>query len=156
MRDRVGVDAALSPAERARLNAFADAFDRVDATAYPRFADLIVTDEVRAAQERAIAHIDDGPRGRAIQAAVETFTEAGARAYPERSTPQPVSPWFLGGIVGMAMGRSQARRDRSADCIRFLATIDRAVVALILWDELDPFDRARLLGPWGTYVDVVD
>jgi hypothetical protein len=32
--------------------------------------------------------------------------------------------------------------------VRFLASLERAVVALILWDELSEESRMAMLGPW--------
>jgi hypothetical protein len=156
MGDPIVDHAALRPAERARLDALAHAIDRLDAYACRQFTDQFVTEEVRAAQERAIELIGHDSRQWAIQAAVDALTAAGTRAYVDLPAPQQKSPWYLGGVIGIAMGRNQARRDQAADRIRFLATIDRAVVALILWDELEPFDRPALVGPWGAYLDVVE
>jgi hypothetical protein len=34
------------------------------------------------------------------------------------------------------------------DRTRFLGTLETAVIALILWDELEASDRDELLGPW--------
>jgi hypothetical protein len=36
--------------------------------------------------------------------------------------------------------------------VRFLGSVERAVVALILWDELEDDDRIALLGPWALSV----
>ena len=42
--------------------------------------------------------------------------------------------------------------DRADDRVRFLASVERAVVALILWDELEDADRVALLGRWSDSV----
>jgi hypothetical protein len=42
----------------------------------------------------------------------------------------------------------QSLPDRAEDRTRFLQSVERTVVALILWDELDDEDRAALVGPW--------
>jgi hypothetical protein len=47
----------------------------------------------------------------------------------------------------------QSLPDRAEDRVRFLATVERAVVGLILWDELGEDDLAALLGPWSAVVE---
>ena len=51
-------DAALEklrPVERARLDRFAQAFDRIDASAYARFVDTTADNNVRAAEQAALS-----------------------------------------------------------------------------------------------------
>jgi hypothetical protein len=50
----------------------------------------------------------------------------------------------------------QSLPDRAEDRVKFLTTVERAVVGLILWEELDADERAALLGPWGALLDGVD
>jgi hypothetical protein len=138
--DRIDDLAGLTDAERARLEQFAEAFERVDASSYPTFTEVVVSDETRGAQERAVALVGSGRRRDAVRAAVGAFVDEGTRAYSRRMT---LTDTFL---------LFQSLPDRAEDRVRFLATVERAVVALILWDELDVDDRAALLGPWGAVV----
>ena len=141
MSDRLDDLAGLSQAERARLERFAEAFERVDASTYPTFTEVVVGDEIRAAQRHAIELIGPGKRKVAVRAAVGAFVDEGTRAYSRRMT---LTDTFL---------LFQSLPDRAEDRVRFLATVERAVVALILWDELDGDDRAALLGPWAALVE---
>jgi len=141
MADRLDDLAGLTNTERGRLERFAEAFERVDASSYPQFTEVVVSDETRAAQERAVALVGSGRRRDAVRAAIGAFVDEGSRAYSRRMT---LTDTFL---------LFQSLPDRAEDRVRFLATVERAVVALILWDELDPDDRAALLGPWGAVVE---
>ena len=144
MADVIDDLAGLSPEQRARLDAFAKAFERVDASRYPTFTEVVPTDEIRAAQERALELIGGGSRKRAVRAAVEAFVNAASRAYSERIS---LTDTFL---------LFQSLPDRGEDRARFLATVERAVVGLILYDELDPDELAALLGPWSAHVEIPD
>jgi hypothetical protein len=48
----------------------------------------------------------------------------------------------------------QSLPDRPEDRVRFLRSVERAVVAVILWDELSDGDRDALLGPWAGVLPV--
>ena len=84
MPDRDAVLAKLRPAERRRLDRFAQAFDRIDASGYAQLAD-------------------------------------GA--------------------------------DRAEDRARLAASVERAVVGLILWDELPDAALGALIGRWAPFVE---
>jgi hypothetical protein len=131
----------LRPEGRARLERFALAFERVDASSYPLFTEVNLSPEIETAQERALEVIGSGSRRTAIRAAVDAFVDHATTAYSNRTT---LTDTFL---------MNQSLPDRAEDRVRFLATVERAVVALILWDELDEDDQAALLGPWGAFVD---
>jgi hypothetical protein len=64
------------------------------------------------------------------------FTDAGTVAYSRR--PSLTDTFLL----------FQSLPDRGDDRVRFLASLERAVVALILWDELSEESRMAMLGPW--------
>jgi hypothetical protein len=128
--------AALRPDERARLERFAAAFERVDASRYPAFTEVAPGPEVAEAQERALEVLGKGVRRAAVRAAVDAFVDAAAQAYSRRMS---LTDMFL---------LFQSSPESGADRARFLATVERAVVGLILWDELDADDLAALLGPW--------
>jgi hypothetical protein len=140
MGDRIEDLAGLTPEQRRRLERFALAFERVDASRYPTFTEVAVSDDVEAAQERALELIGSSRR-RAVRAAVDAFIDEGTQAYARRASLPDTFLMF------------QSLPDRAEDRVRFLATIERAVVGLILWDELEDDDRAALLGPWGAFVE---
>jgi hypothetical protein len=131
----------LRPDERERLDRFANAFDRIDASAYNQLADLVVDDDVRAAQEAALEIIGNGRRRNAVRAAVESFVDAAARGYSRRTS---LTDTFL---------LNQSLPDRAEDRARFAAGVERAVVGLILWDELEDDHLARLIGRWAPFVE---
>jgi hypothetical protein len=133
--------AALRPDERARLDRFAWAFERVDASRYPAFTEVAPGPEVAAAQEHALEVLGRGARRTAVRAAVDAFVDAAAQAYSRRMS---LTDTFL---------LFQASPESGTDRARFLATVERAVVGLILWDELDADDLAALLGPWSALVE---
>ena len=134
----------LSSDERARLDAFARAFDRLDATAYAQLTEVVAPADVEQAQATALDALGRGPRRTAIRAAVAAFVDAATLAYSRRTT---LTDTFL---------MNQSLPDRAEDRLRFLAGVERAVVALVLWDELEPESRATLLGPWGGLVEGLD
>lgn len=144
MTDRIAALAGLRPEERRRLEQFAQAFDRLDASSYPLFTEQVVSEEVFAAQQEALKMIGSGGRKSAIRAAIDAFVDAGSRAYSGRMS---LTDTFL---------LYQSLPDRAEDRVKFLTTVERAVVGLILWEELDPDDRAALVGPWGNFIDRLD
>lgn len=144
MTDRIAALAGLRPQERQRLEAFAQAFERLDASSYPMFSEQVVSDEVFAAQDRALELLGSGARKSAVRAAIDAFVDAGTQAYSRRMT---LTDTFL---------LYQSLPDRAEDRVKFLTTVERAVVGLILWDELDADDRAALLGPWGAFLDAAE
>jgi hypothetical protein len=137
--DRNALDGLRQP-ERDRLEAFATIFDRLDAGSYSTFAETVEAGDVSAAKERAISMIGPGPRRDAVRAAVGAFVDAATIAYSRRLALPDTFLLF------------QSLPDRAEDRVRFLGSAERAVVALILWDELEDEDRVALLGPWGPSV----
>ncbi len=97
-----------------------------------------------AAQERALQLLGSGARKSAVRAAIDAFVDAGTRAYSERMS---LTDTFL---------LYQSLPDRAEDRVKFLTTVERAVVGLILWDDLDGDERAALLGPWSAFLDAGD
>lgn len=142
MGDQATALAGLRPQERKRLEGFALAFDRLDASSYPLFSEQVVSDDVFVAQEHALELLGSGARKSAVRAAIDAFVDAGTRAYSGRMS---LTDTFL---------LYQSLPDRAEDRVKFLTTVERAVVGLILWDELDGDDRAALLGPWGAFLDL--
>ena len=141
MREDLADDlAGLHPEERRRLERFADAFDRVNARDYPLYAEAAASEGVKEAQQRARELIGGGERKRAVRAAIAAFVDAGTQAYARGMS---LTDTFL---------LFQPVPDRAEDRVRFLRTVERAVVGLILWDDLEPDDRAALIGPWGAFI----
>ena len=130
----------LRQAERDRLEAFAAVFDRLDARSYSTFTETVESGDVQAAKERTIARIGTGPRRATVKAAVGAFVDAATVAYSRRMSLPDTFLLF------------QSLPDRAEDRVRFLGSVERAVVALILWDELEDEDRVALMGPWGPSV----
>jgi hypothetical protein len=131
----------LRPEERDRLERFALAFDRLDAGSYALFAEIPDQDAIGRAQVAALDRVGTGRRRAAVRAAVRAFTDEATVAYARRfSLPDTVLLF-------------QSLPDRAEDRLRFLGSVERAVVGLLLWDELEPDDLAALIGPWGAYVE---
>ena len=141
-RDSDPLEALPAPARR-RLDQFAAAFERLDAGEYVLFAADVDGDADVAAAVARIRDLAPGsrgvpgtPAGAAIRAAAASFGDWAAQAYSRRL---PQSDTFL---------LYQSLPDRAMDRVRFRATLERAVSALILWDSLPEDDRELLLGPW--------
>ena len=134
--------AGLRPEERERLDRFSVAFERLDASQYVTFAEL-PTPEVEAAEAEAAGLLGTRPRRDAVKAAVAAFVDEATRAYSRRPTLTDTLLMF------------QSLPDRAEDRVRFLASVERAVVALILWDELSEQSRAALLGLWRGMADPI-
>jgi hypothetical protein len=130
----------LRPAERTRLETFAEFFDRLDANSYSTFVESTESDDLRLAQQHAIERVGSGQRRDAIRAAVGAFVDAATIAYSRRLALPDTFLLF------------QSLPDRAEDRVRFLGSVERAVVGLILWEELEDSDRVALLGPWGSRV----
>ena len=141
MGDRLEDLRGLRQVERERLERFARIFDRLDASAYIQLAEVVVEDDVRSAQEAARALLATSARRAAVRAAVASFVDAATVAYARRTS---LTDTFL---------LNQSLPDRAEDRVRFLEGVERAVVALILWDELETDLRATLAGPWAALLE---
>jgi hypothetical protein len=137
--DRDALD-GLRSAERDRLEAFAAVFDRLDARTYSTFTETVESGDVTAAKERALALVGTGQRRDAVRAAVAAFVDSATIAYSRRLSLPDTFLLF------------NSLPDRAEDRVRFLGSVERAVVALILWDQLEDEDRVALLGAWAPSV----
>jgi hypothetical protein len=135
--------AGLQPRERKRLEHFATAYERLDASQYAQFANAVESDAVDRAQTRALGLVGSGPRRVAVRAAVRAFVEEATQAYSRRMSLPDTFLLF------------QSLPDRAEDRVRFLGSVERAVVGLILWDDLDDDDRVALVGPWLTVAEPI-
>jgi hypothetical protein len=131
----------LRPDERKRLERFAEAFEHIDASQYATFADVPSLEDVEPAEAEAMRLLGAGPRRGAVKAAVGAFVDEATQAYSRRPTLTDTLFMF------------RSLPDRAEDRVRFLASVERAVVALILWDELSERSRVALLGLWGGIAD---
>jgi hypothetical protein len=134
--------AGLQPAERERLDRFSVAFERLDASQYVTFAE-VPTPEVEEAEAEATRLLGTGPRHDAVKAAVAAFVDEATQAYSRRTTLTDTLLMF------------QSLPDRAEDRLRFLGSVERAVVALILWEELSEKSRVALLGLWARVADPI-
>jgi hypothetical protein len=136
MTDQLGLGLdGLSQDARDRLDRFAKGFDRVGAHDYALFATKPGDEETEQVMGVASALLGDDRRS-AIRAAMGAFANAVAVAYSRRMN--------LADTVFLY----QALPDRPDDRLRVLASLERALVGLVLWDELDPSQLDMLLGPW--------
>jgi hypothetical protein len=133
---------ALRADERQRLDQFAGIFDRLDASIYTTLADAGDEAAVERAQADAVARLGQGSRRAAVRAAIAAFTDEATIAYARRMSLTDTLMLF------------QSLPDRPEDRVRFLRSVERAVVAVILWDELSENDRDALLGPWAGVLPV--
>lgn len=141
MSERIDQLAGLRPRERDRLAQFALAFERIDASQYVTFAEVPSLENIEPAEAEATRLLGSGPRHDAVKAAVHAFVDEAAQAYSRRPTLTDTLFMF------------RSLPDRAEDRVRFLASLERAVVALILWTELSDRSRVALLGLWGGIAD---
>ncbi|HYK96024.1 MAG TPA: hypothetical protein VE011_09195 [Candidatus Dormibacteraeota bacterium] len=134
-----GID-KLDAGARGRLERFASIFDRLDASHYVTLADTTDDDAVDEAKADALAVAGRGRRYEGLRAAVRAFSDAATRAYSSRMSLTDTLLLY------------QSLPDRAEDRVRFLASVERVVVAVVLWDELGDDDRSALLGPWAELV----
>lgn|GEM_PF-2245456 len=129
--------AALPPVARARLDRFAAAFQGLDTDVYGAFsAASLDPDERREALVHVQQLIGDGPRRAGILAALGQFRE-----YAVWSATNA-----LGGYHAALLTRSNTAS--AEERMRFLASLELAVVTVILWDEIEADEREAMLGPW--------
>ena len=134
--------AGLSSTERRRLERFAAEFEDVDPADYEQFAGTASSpEEVGAAQDAVNRMIGSGSRRAAIKRAVSAFTAAADLNVSRRFR-----------AVDLLFG-SRSFPSRPEDRTRLLASIERAVAAVVLWDDLSDEERAALVGPWSMVVE---
>ncbi len=131
----------LSAKEQERLARFAAAFERLGASDYALFASPGTDEHTRRATDAAETAIGSGPRRQAVRSAVGEFTDWAARGYAHGQ-----------GLPGTSH-LQQSFPDRADDRVRFLASLEHAILAVILWEELREEELGALLGPWAEIVD---
>ncbi len=129
--DRLSIEA------RDRLDRFAEAFQLLDSDLYSVFAAASHDPVERmAALARVQQLIGGGSRRAGVLAALAEFREFAVRSATEA----------LGGANAALLTRTNVSTPE--DRVRFLASLELAVVTVILWDEIDSDERSQLLGPW--------
>lgn len=127
----------LEPTAADRLDRFAEAFHTLDASMYPAFAaSSLDPAERRIALDRVQTLIGDGPRRGPILEALRDFREFAVQSATQA----------LGGANAVLQTRSNP--SSAEERLRFLASLELAVVVVLLWDEIEPDEREDLLGPW--------
>ncbi len=127
----------LSNDARARLDRFADAFQQLDSDLYTAFAaSSLDPDDRLAALARVQELIGTGARRAGVLAALTEFREFAVQA----------ATAALGGSNAALLTRTNVATPE--DRVRFLASLELAVVTVILWDEIEADERSQLLGPW--------
>ena len=135
MAGREASFAALPPGAGRRLDRFAAEFERLSANDYVLFATSPDEEtDLGAVARRATP--PPGPRREAMDRAIKAFLDEAARAYSRRLVQTDTVFLF------------QSVADRAEDRVRFAASLERALTALVAWDDLEVDDRDRLLGPW--------
>jgi len=136
--------AALRPDERKRLELFGRAFDGLDPLLYENYGvgplDAELLEEARRAAMRAIGTGDS--RRNAARAAVREFVDRADRAIAARHEFPTV----------LLTGRFSS--PRAADRVSLLQSLERAVVAVVVWNELTTDERDVLLGPWANLAEM--
>ena len=124
------------------MDRFATSFDRVNAHDYIQFATEPPDPQATSRAESDVVRlIGAGRRHDAIRGAIEAFVDAAGIAYSNHLA----LPQYL--LLNDAVA------DQPDDRRRFLRGLERAVAALVLWEDLDGDDRVALAGPWGPMVD---
>ena len=127
---------SLSPGARRRLDRFADAFQQLNSEVYASFAAASLDpDERRDALARVQELIGQGSRRAGVLAALGEFREFAVR-----------SASSLAGFESAFATRSNSASPEER--VKFLASLELAVVAVVLWDEIELDERSDLLGPW--------
>ena len=127
----------ISAGGRARLDRFADLFEQLDSDLYTVFAaSSHDPDDRLAALARVQELIGGGTRRAGILAALAQFREYAVQA---------ATASLSGPNKGMLTRTNAATPE---DRVRFLASLELAIVTVILWDEIEPEERSQLLGPW--------
>jgi len=132
-----GAGGGLPAGAGERLERFAAAFEQLDSSVYPAFAAASHDPRERLdALERVQAIIGPGSRRAPILAALGEFRQFAVQSATSA----------LGGANAVLLTR--ANQSSPEERLRFLASLELAVVTVILWDEIEPDERETLLGPW--------
>jgi cytosine/adenosine deaminase-related metal-dependent hydrolase len=127
---------------RRRLDLFARAFDELNAKTLVLFAGPSTPDDVMAsAMKRADEVLQSGLERAATKEAVQLFVKS--------AQVRLVEEFGISKLLGMGSNQMPSADDR----VRVFKSLERAVVALVVWDRLDPSEQAALVGPWRDLVE---
>jgi hypothetical protein len=127
----------LAPEERARLETFRRAVERLHVDDLPLYA-------VRPRQPRHRRAVETAALI-ATEAGLTATTDAARAAMTEFIAAEYASAQLRTSWLGLNSAPSLGPTD---DRVRVLQSISDAVTALVLWDRLDASDRGELLGVW--------
>jgi hypothetical protein len=130
----------LDSVTRRRLDRFAAGFDTLTAESLELYTGREPDASVSEAMRAADLALGNGATREATKRAIQSFVNAAQVRFAE-----VFSPMLLLGI-----GRHTARAD---DRFRIFTSLERAVVAIVVWDRLDETEQAALAGPWGPLVE---
>jgi len=132
----------LSARIRGRLDAFAREFDDIAESDLSLFAGPEEPGaELVSAMHAADEALGSGTEREATKRAVQDFVHAAQLRFIEDFN------------VLSLLGVGSRARPSSDDRTRLFKSLERAVVALVVWDRLIPADQAALAGPWGDMVE---
>lgn len=131
----------LSAREEERLGRFAAAFEHVGAREYAMLASPLDDEATHSAMRLADEALGQGRRRQAVREAVAEFHGWAAHAYSKGQ-----------GLPGVTY-LDHSIPGRPQDRVHFLASLERALLAVVLWDDLSDDDLGALLGPWGPFVE---
>jgi len=127
---------------RRRLDLFAQLFDDIAEPDLPLFAGPEEPGpELASAMQTADQALGSGTEREATKRAVQDFVHAAQLRFIENFN------------VLSLLGVGSRSRPSSDDRTRIFKSLERAVVAIVVWDRLDPADQAALAGPWGEMVE---
>lgn len=133
----------LGSSARRRLDRFARAFDAIDAKELRLFAGPAEPDHaLDGAMVAADRVLGSGIERAATKRAVQTFVKAAQVRFVE-----DFNVLTLLGVGARDMASAEER-------VRVFKSLERAIVALVVWDRLDPTEQAALAGPWADLVEV--
>ncbi|HLX34281.1 MAG TPA: hypothetical protein VKR30_03450 [Candidatus Limnocylindrales bacterium] len=132
----------LGRASRRRLERFSEGFDEIDARDLVLFAGPSEPDrELELAMERADQVLGSGRERGATKAAVQAAIHAAQVRF--------VEDFSVTRLIGLGTNRVLTADDR----VRVFRSLERVVVALIVWDRLSGAEQAALVGPWREMVE---
>ena len=132
----------FSSGSRRRLDRFADLFDDVAAEDLVLFAGPASPDAaLSAAMSSADRVLGAGGERAATKRAIQSFVKAAEVRYVEEF-----------GVTKL-LGIGAKQTSSAADRVRVFQSLERAVVALVLWDRLGPDEQSALAGPWRELVE---
>jgi len=127
---------------RRRLDAFAQEFDDIAEADLPLFVGPEEPGpELVSAMHSADQALGSGSEREAMKRAIQDFVQAARLRFIEDFN------------VLSLLGAGSRARPSSDDRTRLFKSLERAVVALVVWDRLVPTDQVALAGPWGDMVE---